>query len=226
MEFTTPIFDMFAKSPIGPMQEHIEITVQCVQKLEPFLSATFAKDWEKVEAIQKEINDLETKADKLKQDLRTHLPKNLFLPIARADVLNIIMLQDRIANKAEDISGLILGRKMEFPEELQNDFQQFLLRATQCVQQACKAINELDELLSTGFRGKEVTRVEHIVQELDYIERETDEMQVNLRRRLFAIEDDLPPVHVIFLYKIIEWIGDLGDRAQSVGGQLSIVMAD
>ncbi|HBP75141.1 MAG TPA: phosphate transport regulator, partial [Alcanivorax sp.] len=36
---------------------------------------------------------------------------------------------------------------------------------------------------------------------------------------------ELPPVDVIFLYKIIEWIGDLADRAQKVGGRLQLLLA-
>ena len=36
---------------------------------------------------------------------------------------------------------------------------------------------------------------------------------------------ELPPVDVIFLYKIIDWIGDLANRAQTVGGRLQILIA-
>jgi uncharacterized protein len=57
------------------------------------------------------------------------------------------------------------------------------------------------------------------------IERDTDRMQIELRAIIFALENELPPVNVIFIYKIIEWTGDLADRAQDIGDRLQILLA-
>ena len=40
-----------------------------------------------------------------------------------------------------------------------------------------------------------------------------------------ALEVELPPVDVIFLYQIIDWVGDLADRAQRVGSRLQLLVA-
>ena len=37
-------------------------------------------------------------------------------------------------------------------------------------------------------------------------------MQIEVRRALYALEKDLPPVDVIFLYQVIEWLGDVPER--------------
>ena len=92
-------------------------------------------------------------------------------------------------------------------------------------QQASKAINELDELLETGFKGREVTLVEKMLVELDAIEQDTDDMQIKIRRQLRAIENELNPVDVMFLYKIIEWVGELADIAERVGSRLELMLA-
>ena len=42
---------------------------------------------------------------------------------------------------------------------------------------------------------------------------------------LYLLEKGLPPVDVMFLYQIIEWIGDVADRAQRVGNRLELLMA-
>ncbi|HAR08295.1 MAG TPA: phosphate transport regulator, partial [Cobetia sp.] len=57
------------------------------------------------------------------------------------------------------------------------------------------------------------------------IEHDTDNMQIGLRAQLFKLEKDWPPVDVMFLYQIIEWIGDVADRAQRVGNRLELLMA-
>ena len=88
-----------------------------------------------------------------------------------------------------------------------------------------KAMNELDELLETGFGGREATLVESMVEELEAIERDTDRMQIEVRRALYALEKELPPVDVMFLYKIIDWVGDVADRAERVGNRLEQLLA-
>ncbi len=55
-----------------------------------------------------------------------------------------------------------------------------------------------------------------MIAELSNIERDTDEQQIQLRHILFDLENALPPVNVIFLYKVIEWIGELADRARNI----------
>lgn len=221
----TSVMRMFGQSPIRPLQTHIEKAHACAMALIEFFTAVFTKDWQQAEKLQQHISQLEKEADQIKKDIRLHLPKSLFLPVPRSDLLEMLTLQDRIANKAKDIAGLVLGRKMVFPEAIIELFTEFLKRSLDASHQAQKAIDELDELLETGFRGAEVQLVEDMIVELDKIERITDELQIKIRGVLFKLEKDLPPVDVIFLYKIIEWTGDLADFAHNVGGQLELLLA-
>jgi len=64
-----------------------------------------------------------------------------------------------------------------------------------------------------------------MIAELHTIEGETDVIQVKLRAELYAIEHDLSPIDVMFIYKIIEWTGDLADAAQSTGNRLQLMLA-
>lgn len=222
---TPPLFSVFGRSPIRPLQKHMLAVLSCVEKLLPFLEAVKLQDWQLAEERQIEIARLENDADTLKSDLRSHLPKSLFLPVARTDLLELLSMQDRVANRAKDIAGLMLGRQMSLPKNITDDFFAFAERCVDAARQAQKAINELDELFETGFSGNEVSVIEDMIQKLSNIEYDTDTMQIALRKQLFAIEKDLPAVDVMFLYQIIEWMGDLADRAQNVGDRLEILLA-
>ncbi len=211
-----PFLSLFGRSPIGPMQQHIAKAHECAAQLMPFIEAVIANDWTEAERVQKQIAQLERDADKLKKDVRVHLPKSLFLPVPRSDLLELLSVQDKVANRAKDIAGLMLGRQMMIPVPLSDAFRAFVQRSIDAAAQALTAMNELDELLETGFSGREVTLVERMIEELDAIEHDTDNMQIKLRSDLYKLEKDLPPVDVMFLYQIIEWIGDVADRAQRV----------
>lgn len=222
---TTPFLNMFGRSPIKPLEAHMAKVHACVQILDPFFKAVFAENWPEVERLQRKIVHLENEADDMKRELRLHLPNSLFTSVSRSDLLELLNVQDRLANKAKDIAGVVMGRQMQFPEPIVKSFIEFLARCIDASKQANTAIHELDELLETGFSGNEVKHVDNMITKLSRIEHETDELQVYLRQVMFKLEDQLMPVKVMFLYEIIEWTGELADDARAVGDYLQILVA-
>ncbi|WJG08633.1 TIGR00153 family protein [Aliiglaciecola sp. LCG003] len=222
---TNSFLGVFAKSPLKPLEDHIDLVDKCSQMLAPFFACVYESDWDGAQSIQSEISQMEKQADVIKRDLRTNLPTGLFMPIQRQDILALLTQQDKIANKAKDISGRVLGRQLLIPASLQASFKIYLERCLDATTQAKNVINELDELLEAGFKGREVNLVERMIKELDGIEDDTDRLQVQLRRGLLNIEAELNPVDVMFLYNIIEWVGDLADTAERVGARLELMLA-
>ncbi len=221
----TTISSLFGSSPVRPLQQHMESVQECIIELIPFFEAVLKEDWAEAKQQQKKISRLERQADKLKRDLRLHLPKSLFMPVSRRDLLEVLRMQDNIANKAKDVAGLITGRKMVFPEKINSQMLSFVTRCIDAAKQAQTAINELDELVETGFSGSEVKLVQDMIKKLDEIESDTDRIQIKIRAELFKVEKDLPPIDVMFMYKVLDWVGDLGDLSQRVGSRLELLLA-
>lgn len=220
-----PIGALFGRSPIRPIQEHMAKSQECVVLLGEFLQASFKQDWEQANDIQSQIFALEMETDALKFDIRIHLPNRLLLPVARADILDLLSVQDRLANPTKDITTTILGRKMVFPRKIVRPLKECYELSLKASKQALKAINELDELLETGFSGKEVERVEKMLTKVDELEHLNDIKQSELRDAVFQLEDSLPPVDVIFIYKVIDSMGEIADISQAIGSRLSLLMA-
>lgn len=220
-----PFGNLFGQSPIRPIQQHMATAHDCASKLSDYLEAVIAADWDKAKDLQKQISKLESDADKLKKQVRLNMPKSLFMPVPRSDLLDLVAMQDKIANCAKDIAGIMLGRKMVIPEKMAPIMVDYVREAVATSAQALKAIQEMDELLATGFRGREIQVVEELIKELDRLEHKNDKLQIKVRAMLFKLEKDLPPVDVMFLYKIIDWVGELADRAQKVGSRLQRLIA-
>ncbi|MCE9664246.1 TIGR00153 family protein [Halomonas sp. M5N1S17] len=220
-----PFSAMFGRSPFQPLLAHIVKASECAEQLLPFFEASLNGDWEEAARIREEVTRLEHEADTLKTELRLNLPNTLFLPVSRSDLLDLITVQDKIANKVRDITGIMLGRKMQVPAELAQPMRDYMRTAVACVAQARQALEELEDLLESGF-GRHVTDVmQNLIRELHILEQQADTQQVAIRRRLFELEDRLKPVDVVFLYKIIDWVGELSDRAERVGSRLQILTA-
>ncbi len=217
--------NIFGSSPVQPLEQHMDISYRCAQQLKPFMAAVIADDWEEAARIRAAIETLEQEADELKKQIRLQMPKSLFMPVPREDLLELLLVQDRIANRARDVSGLIIGRRMTVPGPIAGQFLGFVERNVDAAKQARKSVRELDELFTAGFRGAEVTLVANLIEELDRIETETDEQQAALRAALFEIEKTLDPIDAMFLYKVIELTGDIADMAERVGRRLELLLS-
>jgi len=225
MKTTNPISALFGRSPFKPMQQHMGVVHECVGLVPALFDALMAGDQKALAETQQAIFAKEQEADKIKQQVRMHLPRSLFLPVDRRDLLDVLTVQDSIADTAQDIAGLLLQREMTIPKDMQADLSQLVRRCVDACGQSNAIIGELDELVETGFRGPEASRVEEMVAELNRIETETDDLSIALARSLFKHEDGMSPVSVMFWYRIIQWISNLADDAEKVGDRLLLLIA-
>ena len=225
MKSTNPMAALFGKSPFKPIQAHMRVVIDCVAEVPALFQALVDGDQAKLEAQKNLIFEKEQAADEIKNQLRGQLPKSLLMPVDRRDLLDVLAMQDSIADTAQDVAGLLVERKMEVPGDMGDTLVALVRRCVDTCEQAGKIIEELDELVEIGFRGKEAGRVEEMMEVLNRIEDETDEMGMQLTRSLFAQEDSMSAVSVMFWYQLIQWIGDLADYAEKVGDRLRLLIA-
>jgi len=225
MSTTNPLAGLFGKSPFKALQVHMRVVLECAHEIPPLFDALAAGDQERVEATKNKIFEKEAEADKIKNDLRGALPKSLFMPVDRRDLLDVLQMQDSIADTAQDIAGLLVERRMELPDFMKEPMLALARRSIDACNQSAKIIEELDELLAMGFRGREASQVEAMVEKLNLIEDDTDELGIELARHLFEHEDEIKPVSVMMWYQLIEWVGDLADYAEKVGDRLRLLIA-
>ena len=211
------IFGMFAESPFSALQKHMDLGKQAAIALQNFLTSASVSDWGKASQYRQEIIDLEHAADDIKNQIRTHLPKSLFLSVSREDLLDLVYTMDGIPNTAKDISGIMIGRQMEIPNQIAEQFSSFAKAAIKAAKQASAAIEKVDEVQKGGFSSNDADLLQDLVAELEQLEHENDDLEAALRNDFFKIEKDFPAVDVMFLYDIFNRIGSLADIAQTAG---------
>ena len=224
MARTDNIASLFGKSPITPLQKHMKQVHSCLKDFNAFAKAANAQDWEKAETVRISIKNREEKADKLKKKLRMNLPSTFMMPFSRRDLLDVLLIQDSIANITKDLAGLMMTRHMVFPKEIADDFIKLAGLCIKTSGAALVAINELDELLETAFSSRNRKIVGKMIKTVNELEHETDDAQDDIRNKLFALEPDLPPVDVMFYYRAIEWLGETADAAQKVGSRFEVML--
>jgi hypothetical protein len=222
----SPIFSkLFGRSPVSSLQAHMAKAAECAVALDAYFELLYQENWHELGNQYQKICDLEEQADELKREIRLNLPRSLFLPVSRSDLLELVRVQDEIPNRVKDIAGIVLGRKMRIPEPLQASFLEFVAASVNATKKSHAMLEMLDQLLDSGFSTRQVERIETIIVELGELETESDVKQIEIRSALFELEKDMNPVDVMFLYRVLEWIGDVADHAQTVGNRMLYVIA-
>jgi predicted phosphate transport protein (TIGR00153 family) len=207
------------------MQAHMRIVNECISHVPALFEALIAEDQAEVVKVKELIFAKEQEADGLENELRARLPKSLFMPVDRRDLLELLDMQDYMADTAQDIAGLMIERDMTVPDGMADPLRELVQRCVDACDLATKIIEEMDELVEAGFSGREAASVLDMVDQLSVIEDETDVLGVKLTQILFAREDEMKPVSVMFWYQMIQWIGDMADFAEKVGDRMRLLIA-
>ncbi len=219
------ITELFGRSPVRPMQRHMAAAVSCAREMAPLIEAMSEGDLDKIAICRTQIDDLEHKADELKHDIRGHLPKRLFMAMERRDMLEILDYQDSIADRVQDMAELAAMRGMILPEAMRDSVRELARTVVITCEMAETVVNELDELVETGFRGREVERVEAMIRELGAFETEADRAGEVALQALFSIEKELG-VDTFFWYQWLGWAEEVANLAEKVGNRLLLLIAN
>lgn len=214
------IASLFGQSPIVPLQAHMQKVTQCVEKIKQMFEALHKGDQPAIEKLAEETSALELEADQIKHDIQSHLPKRLFMAIDRSRILDILAVQDNIADKAENIGVLLTLKALTMPDWLKDDFNAFMEKNIEAFEGARGIINQLDELLETGFGGDEAERVLRMVEQVAHMEHEVDVIQRQMLKGLFANEGGLTTGEFFLWTKLFKQVGDLSNLSERLANRV------
>ena len=211
---------LFAKSPFAPLQKHMQDVNECVKKVKEIFEALEENDSKSVSRISIEISKLEAIADTTKNELRNHLPGGLFMPVSKAALLEILSLQDDIADDCEDIGILLTLKDLTLKDIFKDDFKSFLNKNFETYELIKEIIDEFDNLLETSFTGREAEKVRSMVSNVALKEHETDLTQRKLLRNIFSNEDQFTYAEFQLWLLILREIRTLSNTSEKLAHRI------
>ena len=218
------IIKVFGRSPFIPLQMHMEKVVECVEQIPKVLEAYRQKDSDEVVSISEELSKLEHQADQIKHDIRNNLPRGLFLPVDRSNLLSILYIQDGIANRAENVGVLLTFKQAKSFKEFDAAFDTFQNKCLSTFYETRNIIDRLDELLEVGFGGTEAEKVHEAIDKVALKEYEADVSQRELIRILLAHEDDISYGDFFLWTRVIQQLGGIADRSDNLAAAVRITL--
>lgn len=215
---------LFSRSPFAPLRTHMAKVARCVQEITPLFEALKKKDYDLIAKIAERISKLEHDADVTKNDIRNHLPTGVFMPIARASLLEILSLQDNLADHAEDAAILLTFRPIVVEPLFENEFEQFLNKNLEAFNGVYLIIQEMEELLESSFGGSEAEKVKKMVEQVAFLEHEADLLQRQLLKILFGKCDDLSAPSFYIWMKVIHEIASLSNESEKLANRVRMTL--
>lgn len=218
------ILSLFGRSPFAPLASHMNEVAKCVHQLPALCKAIEQRNVEQIELIAAKISELEHNADLIKNDIRNHLPKSLFLPIDRGNLLDILSLQDSIADTVEDVAVLATLKPLEMLEAFKEEFDLFLKKNIETFDGAHRIVQELHELIESSFGGIEAKKVRQMVEEVAYKEHEVDLIQRRLLKSLFQAEDGLTFTTFHQWQRLFEGVASISNLSENLAYRVRMTL--
>lgn len=214
------IASLFGKSPFVPLQSHMRKVSECIDGLGELFQIFVNEDHDSIGEVARKISKTEHEADLVKNDIRNHMPRGLFLPVDRGKLLEILSTQDEIADTAENVGVLCGLKKLPVPDTLKDLFLDFCSKTTECFHLSRRVIEELDELLESGFGGVEAEKVRELVHAVAVKEHEVDLCQRELLRVVFDSEDKLSYTEFHLWLRILSEIATISDLSENLADKV------
>jgi hypothetical protein len=216
---------LFAKNPFKPMKRHMKLATECAKYMPDAMEAFLAGDQVRLREIREKVVQMERDADGIYAEIQDRLPRTVFTPVARHDLLKVLEMQEEITDRCEDIVGLLIDLPLEVPVEIQEPLLRMTNRCVEAVVEAREIVKLIDLLLNTGFKGPNVEVMKGKIQDVLVIETDADSIRNEITHALFGHCKDMDAVSIVFLYRLVEWIDDLADCSEQLAIRSRILVA-
>lgn len=218
------IAKLFGKSPFSPLQNHMKKVGSCIKKLSEIFEQIEKKKFDNLETLITELSKLEHEADQTKNDIRNHLPKSIFLPIDRSELLDILSVQDCIADKAEEIGNLLILCPNDSFSFFTKTFEEFFKKNIDAFWAARQIVKEFDELLESSFGGIEAQIVREMADQTSFKEHEADVLKTKVRKEFFNNANNLSPPTFYIWTKLIDDISSISHISESLANKIRMIL--
>lgn len=206
------------------LQLHMEKTCACIAKFKELCEVRASNDAEKIEAIAKRISELEHDADIIKNDIRSSLPKSFLFSIDRINFLEILSLQDNLADVVEDIADILVLKPLKsLPkiEEMLIEYVDTNLDATWILKEM---VFNLDTLIEASFGGPVAIKMHEQIQDITVKEHQADLIKKEIKKLLFASSAELDYADFILWLNFIEEIGRISHFAEKEALRIGMLL--
>ena len=221
MAIRIPFFGLLSlRSPLLGFLEHYEQIAKGMDLIEESMECYISGD-EKTQCkefsfLQQEVNDAEEKADKIKRNIRNHLPRGIFLPVEKHIFFNYTRHQDDILDAGQAALQWLAMRDVTVPEIFQKDLLFFLAEVSKCIKMLRPAIE--GTIAWVNDEGVDREELKNLYRALRKQHHLVTDMMHTLNSKLFRSDLDFKDI-----YQLIHFTDHLHKMSHSAEGCVNLL---
>ncbi|ASJ01366.1 TIGR00153 family protein [Thermococcus gorgonarius] len=195
------------------IENHMTAVEETLKAFRALVEAYMAGNHSQAEAFEKEVSELETKADKLRREIEMMLYEGAFLPANRGDYARLSELIDQVADAAESAAHTIILAQPKFPGELKDTFIELIESSVETYSKLKEAVKALNT---------DVDKAMELAKAVEDAEEKADEIEYRLKKAIFE-SDTITTYAKLIWNQILTKIGDIADRAEDASDQVLLM---
>ncbi|MCD6540842.1 DUF47 family protein [Candidatus Bipolaricaulota bacterium] len=210
---------LFEQPPTFLFVEHGKKVCRASEYLLEVMEA-FVKG-EDISSLKAEVDRWEHEADQIKHQIRKKLPRSdLFLPMARGDLMDLLWQQDEIADKAQDAVHLLSLLPLSLPQDLRALWD----RITAGLRGGQRAYCELVEHLERHLKGERqlAGRMRELLAEIGEEEHGVSTAEDRFVEAIYR-QRDLDAFTKMHLVEVARTVGQVAGHMENAAGRICLL---
>jgi predicted phosphate transport protein (TIGR00153 family) len=215
---------LFSRAPFDLLELHMEKVIACLVKLDEVLKIFEDTELSTLESFAESVSELEHEADLIKNDIRQTLPQSYLFSVDRANFLEILAVQDDLADVAEEIANILTIKQIQIPPKIRNALHEYKNKNMEAVWDVKEIVFSFEELLEASFGGPVAEKIQNKIDETAFKEHESDMMKRKLLKELFTISESLSTPDFYLWVHLIEAIGKISHSAEKLALRIGMLL--
>jgi predicted phosphate transport protein (TIGR00153 family) len=215
--------NLFRRSPFENTFKHAVKVAQCGPVFVGAVQSYFKGDLDRFEILKEEIREIEAEADKMKRNIRAHLPASVLMPVEKSVFFSFLREADKVVDCIKNALYLMSYYRLALPEEIEKDY----VLLTKEVGDYLGFLPEMVLRAHTYFASrteKDRESVKEMIREIRFREKESDDLEKTLFIRLCA-DESIPPKTFFLTIRLVETTGDIADHLENSADMMRVMIA-
>lgn len=224
MNFRVPFFGILSeRNPMDGLIEHYSQIGKGMalirESMECYITGGTCREFNQ---MLEEVNEIEDKADKIKRNIRNHMPRGLFMAVDKTLFLNYTRSQDNILDAGQEAMNWLSMRRVLVPEEFHKQFVEYMDSVGKTLELLGPALEATINLVKGGGKlDREGTK--NTYRAIRYNHKEVSRSKQALISAIYNADMDFKDTYQLLHF--VESLNDMSHNAENCSDLLRAMIA-
>lgn len=215
--------NLLRRSPFDNTLKHAAKVAQCGPLFVAAVQAYFGGNRDRFELLKEDIREIEAEADRMKRNIRSHLPASILMPVDKSVFFSFLREADKVVDSVKNSLYWMSYYHLELPEDIQHDYILLAKEVNDYIGFLPEMVSRAHMYFSSRM-DQDRTAVKEIIREIRFRENESDDLEKALFTRLFA-DESIPPRTFFLTIRLVETTGDIADHLENAADMVRVMIA-